>query len=58
LARGRPCLFRYLVDRAGEFAFQELAPARLQLCHVLTSLLRMAIADCANTRPRNGKPAS
>ena len=32
--------------RAGEFAFQELARARQQLCHILTSLLRMAIADC------------
>jgi len=34
------------MHRAGEFAFQELARARQQLCHILTSLLRMAIADC------------
>jgi hypothetical protein len=35
------------VHRAGKFAFQELARARLQLCHILTSVLRMGIEDCA-----------
>jgi len=34
------------MHRAGEFAFQELARTRQQLCHILTSLLRMAIAYC------------
>ncbi len=33
------------MHRTGEFAFQEFACARQQLCHILTSLLRMAIAD-------------